>query len=82
MHGAHQHGTPVSPHLLPQPGLIVSSAEILAGENCSGSYEPVMPPGLYLKDKTLYGRHLENRRAQENHCYLHFSLFKTKPGFS
>lgn len=59
MHGAHQDGTPISSHLSPQPGLIVFSAEILAGESCSGSYVPVMLPGLYLKDKTLYGRYLE-----------------------
>lgn len=78
MHGAHQHGNPISPHLSSQSGLIVSSTEILAGESCCGTSVPVMPPGLYLKHKTLYGRHLEYRRAQENHCYLHFFPFLNK----
>lgn len=81
MHAAHQHGNPTFPHLSPQPGLIISSAEILAGESCSGSYVHVMPPSLYLKDKILYGRHMEYRRAQENHCYLHFSPFLNKARF-
>lgn len=78
MHAAHQHGTPTSPHLSSQPGLIISSAEILSGESCSGSYVPVMPPSLHLKDKILYGRHIEYWRAQENHCYLHFPPFLNK----
>lgn len=78
MHAAHQHGTPTSPYLSSQPGLIISSAEMLAGESCSGSYVPVMPPSLYLKDKILYGRHIDYWRAQENHCYLHFPPFLNK----